>query len=305
MPIHAAVNSLYPFTKSYIYFVSLNAQLSAADFDKGLALAWLSPDEAAKVARYKSPSARNNALQVRLALRAILSRHSAVNPAQWQFTYGEKGKPALSQEWFAKTGLYFNLSHSGQWLMIGVITGTKCNLSTDFQGLDELFVGVDIERERSSTDIVPILHHYFTQAETDALLQLPIELQRQRFFDLWAVKESYIKARGLGLALSLKSFSVDFSATVLSNATLKLPDNSSKMIPMFEPVKLSFSDANDPAATDVTWQTLMGRLNEGYRFSMTLGIPRRVCNSTDLQSGSISNTLTCVQLELGDLLNNK
>ncbi|UAL45337.1 4'-phosphopantetheinyl transferase superfamily protein [Shewanella inventionis] len=267
----------------------------------GLALGWLSPDEVAKVERYKSQSSRHNALQVRLALRAILSRHSDVAPAQWQFTYGAKGKPALSDELFASTGLHFNLSHSGKWLMIGVIEASQYSISDAPALTSGMFFGVDIERERSSTDIVPILHHYFTQAETDTLLQLPIELQRQRFFDLWAVKESYIKARGLGLALSLKSFSVDFSQAVCCDAKLKRANKSTRLIEMFKPIQLNFTDNQDTMASDYYWQTLLGRLDNEYRFSITLGSANLVFSSAAVQAHSIYNTLSCMQLTLDDL----
>ncbi|PKH98220.1 4-phosphopantetheinyl transferase, partial [Shewanella sp. 11B5] len=162
---------------------------------------------------------------------------------------------------------------------------------------------VDIERERSSTDIVPILNHYFTDAETNTLLQLPEELQRQRFFDLWSVKESYIKARGLGLALSLKSFSVDFSRSQQCHIPLQLIDNGSKPIELHKLVKLKFTDSKEPAASDFSWQTVMGRLDEEYRFAVTLGLASSAASTLATESYSIYNTLSCTQLSLGDLLN--
>ncbi|MBB1382516.1 4'-phosphopantetheinyl transferase superfamily protein, partial [Shewanella sp. SR41-2] len=199
-------------SQPYVYFVPLNGALSPADYEAGLALGWLTDDEVAKVSRYRSVSARNNGLQVRLGLRAVLSLHSELKPNEWRFNYGAKGKPALTPDLLAKTGLHFNLSHSGEWLMIGILIASNAEQKTEPTSEDvsnewvcrpqqAICFGVDIERERSSTDIVPILNHYFTDAETNTLLQLPEELQRQRFFDLWSVKESYIKARGLGLAL--------------------------------------------------------------------------------------------------------
>lgn len=313
MPIIADVNQCYPSIKPHIYFVPLDAELAPADFDAGLALGWLSEDEEAKVARYKSPSARNNALQVRLALRAILSRHSDVEPAQWQFIYGAKGKPALSHDLCAQTGLHFNLSHSGQWLMIGVIEvassqhnvnltserSVELTQSTQSERLPSLCFGVDIERERSNTDIVPILNHYFTQTETDTLLQLPIELQRQRFFDLWAVKESYIKARGLGLALSLKSFSVDFSECNEGHVQSQGKDEQS--IALHQGVKLNFTDVAD-IANSMTWQTQLGRLDQQYRFAITLGVNRQDIGLGSTSAECSDNALTVYQLSLTQLL---
>jgi 4'-phosphopantetheinyl transferase len=300
-------------SQPYVYFVPLNGALSPADYEVGLALGWLSDDELAKVGRYKSVSARHNALQVRIALRAVLSLHSALKPQQWRFIYGAKGKPALTQDLLALTGLHFNLSHSGQWLMIGVLIAPNAEEKTEptidgasnewvYNPEQDICFGVDIERQRSSTDIVPILNHYFTQTETNTLLQLPEALQRQRFFDLWAVKESYIKARGLGLALSLKSFSVDFSQAEQCNIPLQRADNHSQSIELLKPVKLNFTDSKQPVATDFSWQTVMGRLDNEYRFAVTLGLANSAVSNVVIEPYSIYNTLSCARLSFDDLL---
>lgn len=43
-------------------------------------------------------------------------------------------------------------------------------------------------------------------------MALPGQFRLERFYALWALKEAYIKARGLGLAIPLADFSFDFSA---------------------------------------------------------------------------------------------
>ncbi|PKH99065.1 hypothetical protein CXF78_15665, partial [Shewanella sp. 11B5] len=113
------------FSQPYVYFVPLNGALSPADYEAGLALGWLTDDEVVKVSRYRSVSARNNGLQVRLGLRAVLSLHSELKPNEWRFNYGAKGKPALTPDLLAKTGLHFNLSHSGEWLMVGILIASN------------------------------------------------------------------------------------------------------------------------------------------------------------------------------------
>jgi 4'-phosphopantetheinyl transferase len=179
----------------------------------------LSDDEQAKVARYQ-PKSRNNALIVRAGLRHVLSLHSALShgpshtlalhstfsPEQWQFDYGKQGKPELTAEQYAQTGLNFNLSHSGDWLLIAVLQAPAHS--------KRYALGVDIEHRRDSTNIHTILKRYFAEPEITDLLALDASKQRDRFFDLWALKESYIKACGKGLAMVLASFSFDINAAL-------------------------------------------------------------------------------------------
>ncbi|MEZ9580489.1 4-phosphopantetheinyl transferase, partial [Vibrio sp. 10N.261.55.C5] len=86
-----------------------------------------------------------------------------------------------------------------------------------------------------------------------------------------ALKESYIKATGKGLATSLKSFSFDFSN--LTQQTL--PVHSSGLRPelhggiiVHNGVGLDAAE-NDNTSTD--WQCSLGRLDNQFRFAVTLG----------------------------------
>ena len=223
----------------------------------------LTADEIAKVERYRMPSSQIQALYVRNYLRKVLSRYSDLMPEAWRFEYGEKGKPSLVAKQQLKTGLNFNISHSKEHLLIAVcqIEGKQVQL------------GVDIEHARSSTNIDSIMKHYFSDKELADLLELSKEEQRERFFDLWALKESYIKATGKGLATSLRSFSFDFSS--LTNKTLELR-TSGFQTGLYSEIKLHSgigldldSAQEDDISTD--WQCCLGRLDDQYRFAVTLG----------------------------------
>lgn len=241
------------------------------------AMVWLSEDERAKVARYRAPKAQMNALLVRTALRAVLSTvlpkntsasAQSLHPKDWCFEYGPRGKPSLTASQWQQTGLDFNVSHSGDWLLIGVTKALKAR---------SVLLGVDIERSRPKTDIYPILNHYFSPKETATLLTLADEpSQRQRFFDLWALKESYIKATGLGLAQSLKSFSFDlkpFEQLVAESVELRCQDAAlmqscgvANLLSVYPNIPLQTIDASS-----WYWQTYFGRLTEEYRFAVSLG----------------------------------
>ncbi|OBS93703.1 4-phosphopantetheinyl transferase [Vibrio tasmaniensis] len=226
----------------------------------------LTADEIAKVERYRMPSSQTQALYVRNYLRAILSLYSCLSAEEWRFEYGEKGKPRLIEKQQIETGLNFNISHSKEHLLIAV-----CQREGK-----QVQLGVDIEHARSSTNIDSIMKHYFSDRELTDLLELSKEEQRERFFDLWALKESYIKATGKGLATSLRSFSFDFSNLTEQTLSLHASDFQPNLqdeirfhgeISIYSGVGLDVTEQTD-SSTD--WQCCLGRLDEQYRFAVTL-----------------------------------
>jgi 4'-phosphopantetheinyl transferase len=68
-------------------------------------------------------------------------------------------------------------------------------------------VGVDVESLRRAAPL-EVADRFFAPAEVAALRALPEREQASRFFDYWTFKESYVKARGLGLRLPLDKFVV-------------------------------------------------------------------------------------------------
>jgi phosphopantetheine--protein transferase-like protein len=175
----------------------------------------LSQDERERIEGSRHEKVKNNVLIARASLRHLLSRHGKLKPNEWCFDYGPQGKPSLIESQELSSGLKFNLSHSGDWLLIAVLP----------QSLAHWQLGVDIEHTRQSTSIHSILSRYFSAKETKDLLALQDEgAQRERFFDLWALKESYIKAHGKGLAMALDSFSfaMDEGIAIERNVTKPL-----------------------------------------------------------------------------------
>jgi 4'-phosphopantetheinyl transferase len=120
-------------------------------------------------------------------LRDVLSRYAPVPPGNWHFEVNAYGRPHISNpvEW---QKLRFNLSHTEGRAVVAV--------AWDFD------VGIDVESIRNQPDLTEIANRYFSPLEVAQLQRTP-----GRFFDFWTLKEAYIKARGLGLAIPLKSFS--------------------------------------------------------------------------------------------------
>lgn len=149
--------------------------------------------ECARHERFYFERDRRLFLATRALVRTVLSCYADVPPAAWRFAEGERGKPYLVGPQ-VPVPLHFNLTNT-----YGLVA---CAVSTSHPQL-----GVDAELLDRTGETVSIADRYFSQREVAALSRLPVEEQRRRFFSLWTLKESYIKARGLGLAIPLEQFS--------------------------------------------------------------------------------------------------
>ncbi|WP_437669599.1 4'-phosphopantetheinyl transferase family protein [Sorangium sp. So ce131] len=152
----------------------------------------MAPDEAAQQARFVFPEHRHEYLLTRALVRAVLSKYAPVAPEAWTFVRNAHGRPQIAGP-PGVPPLRFNLSNTR-----GLIA---CLVAMDRD------VGVDVEDTERAGGAVDIADRFFSPAEVRALRALPEARRRARFFEYWTLKESYIKARGLGLAIPLDHFS--------------------------------------------------------------------------------------------------
>jgi 4'-phosphopantetheinyl transferase len=163
----------------------------------------LTNTELVKQQRYKFAKDRHDALITRAFIRDLLTYYADVAPQDWQFEKGEKDKPEVIN---CPLPLRFNISHTSKLIICAV------TLEDD--------IGCDVENISRSSDVLTIAERYFSPQETNALFALPEAQQRNRFFDYWTLKESYIKAWGLGLSIPLTDFSFNISDTEQSHKDL-------------------------------------------------------------------------------------
>jgi 4'-phosphopantetheinyl transferase len=62
-------------------------------------------------------------------------------------------------------------------------------------------IGADVERLRECP--LAVVDYSFASAEAQSIRERSGNEQSERFFALWTLKESYVKARGLGLSIPL------------------------------------------------------------------------------------------------------
>jgi 4'-phosphopantetheinyl transferase len=159
--------------------------------------AMLDPEEAARRDRFHFAQHRHQFLVARALVRSTLSLYRPdIKPAEWQFAANAYGRPRIVGD--GAGALDFNLSHTDGRIVLAV-----CRARSP---------GVDIERLDRLETVTHIAARFFAERETRALLALPPLMQRRRFFDLWTLKEAYIKARGMGLSIPLTDFSIHFPA---------------------------------------------------------------------------------------------
>lgn len=163
----------------------------------------LTSKETAKQQRYKFAKDRHDALITRAFIRDLLSYYADIAPQDWQFEKGEKDKPEIIN---CPLPLRFNISHTKNLIICAV------TLEDD--------IGCDVENTGRSNDVLAIAERYFSPTESKELFTLPVAQQRNRFFDYWTLKESYIKAWGLGLAIPLKDFSFNIADTEYNHKEL-------------------------------------------------------------------------------------
>lgn len=182
-----------PPSTSQIHLWSVDAALPTEQLQTGLSAA-----ENTHYARIRAPRVKQQYLQTRWAIRHALTCYFPdVAPEKWQFAHNAYGRPALCAPSIVSP-IDFNISHSREALVMAFVA----------QGA----VGVDVEYTQRQCRALAVAQRYFSVSEVTELRALEPALQRARFFELWTLKEAYIKACGMGLAIPLGSFSFSFDA---------------------------------------------------------------------------------------------
>lgn len=151
---------------------------------------FLSPFEINKAAKFRFKKDRKTSIFTRGALRMLSSSYLNLDANKIDFKYGEYGKPQYGFD----TSINFNVSHSGSYIVIAFVKNSD--------------IGVDIEKIKIDFDLLKIADNFFSADEVDTLRRLSKNEQVCGFYRCWTRKESFIKAKSLGLTFPLASFTV-------------------------------------------------------------------------------------------------
>jgi len=138
-----------------------------------------------KSSRYFHKKDRNLSVGVEVLLNHALDKIGIINPI---FDTDKYGKPYLKNY----SDIHFNLSHSEKYVACAVSDSP---------------VGVDIEYVQDID--LSLAKQFFYGTEYEHILNN--NNQKKAFFELWVLKESYMKMTGLGFRLALDEFCIQIS----------------------------------------------------------------------------------------------
>lgn len=172
----------------------------------------LSPDEKEKLEKLSIPKKKHQFLIVRAVTRSLLSLYLNVNAKTLKFCTNENGKPYLINN-ETEDKFFFNISHTEKMIVWAISRNRE--------------VGVDVEYTSKKRNVLEIAQNYFSTQEWRDLKILPTTERNEKFFELWTLKEAYVKAHGRSITSQMKNDSF-FDSTqcqfwhIQPNATHKI-----------------------------------------------------------------------------------
>lgn len=176
-----------------VWLLDLQRPVGCDPVERWHAGGFISERELIVARRYRHATARSQFLAGRALVRHALSVQARYAPRDIEIVADGLGKPRLAVRREASSW-QFNLSHSGRLV--------ACALARSP-------VGVDVETTSREVDYLSIARSHFSLEEAAWIDSRPA-LRRQRFTVLWTLKEAYLKAVGVGIAVPLDG--IAFSA---------------------------------------------------------------------------------------------
>jgi len=168
-----------------IYMTPLQPNMNTIHVENLLSL--LPEQRQTRIRRFAHQEDAHRSLVAEVLSRWLICERLKIRNQDLQIVQNRYGKPMVQD----LSNLYFNNSHSGQWVV---------------SAISDAPIGIDIEKI-SDIDL-RIAEHFFSEQELLDINSLQTEARVSYFFELWTLKESYIKADGRGLSLPLSSFTI-------------------------------------------------------------------------------------------------
>mmetsp|Transcript_16610 Transcript_16610/g.19901 ORF Transcript_16610/g.19901 Transcript_16610/m.19901 type:complete len:264 (+) Transcript_16610:407-1198(+) len=158
------------------------------------------PDEQARIKKFRFEIDRKRALCGRLLIRHLVSLLFSIPSGEVKLGRTEKKKPILLSPQLPRDRgelFEFNISHHGEWVVL-------VWSHTSVVGVDVM----DYSKPRGSKSVESFFDTMKSSFTDDEWLTIKAEDEEEKrlkeFYRHWSLKESYIKAIGLGLGFELR-----------------------------------------------------------------------------------------------------
>ena len=156
---------------------------------------WIEASRLTAAAHFRLKEDRARCIGAGLLLAHAIRRIHPTCTLPPQTSRGPYGKPFLP----SLPEFHFNLAHSRKWAVCAVANHP---------------VGIDIEHLPYMADVIDVARCCLTQEEQRHLFALPEADQPSTFCKLWTIKESYMKATGLGFQLAPKDLEIQLGSPI-------------------------------------------------------------------------------------------
>lgn len=152
---------------------------------------FISKEKKSKLQKLKHREDKLRCLIGEILVRYIIAETISIKDSDIIFETNIYGKPFLRDY----SDFHFNISHSGDFVLCAI---------------DNKPIGIDIEKVLS-IEYEAIVTNFFTSKEMNYIMRGNFKNQINKFYEIWTIKESYVKAYGQGINMSFKDFSVDYN----------------------------------------------------------------------------------------------
>jgi len=168
---------------------------------------WLSPEERAQHGRFRFEKHRHTYLISHALVRQALSLITQVEPEKFSFKTNAYGKPFVAAP-AQQQAVHFNLSHTEGLAAVAISRRTE--------------LGIDVENIHRQDMTQALAEQFFAPEECLAVAQTREHERSAKMLEFWTLKESYIKAVGMGLSIELYSFAFKLATATQAARLLRL-----------------------------------------------------------------------------------
>ncbi|SHK23025.1 4'-phosphopantetheinyl transferase family protein [Paramaledivibacter caminithermalis] len=224
-----------------IYATKINDIIEKSKYKK--LLSYLSEERIKKINRLVRLNDKYRSLLGEILVRQIIINKFNMLNSDIKIVTNNYGKPYL----YTINNFEFNISHSGDWVVCAI---------------DESPIGIDIEKIQS-INYLDIVERFFTKNECRFLNSKNEYEKLGYFFELWTLKESYIKAVGKGLSIPLNSFEI----SVIGDNIEVIGTNNKRYFKMYNIdycYKLSVCSKNKAFPKKIVFKSFSEIFNDRY-----------------------------------------